>query len=116
MKISEILRRIARTDEIRPRKWKVEVATRWQIEGATEPVESGGAKLCYEGNEGSWRYFADLKLQADTYSGNLSQYVEKAVLEDDAPAWLVMPFVAAFQHSALNIVVRDPFSVDDIPF
>lgn len=113
MKITAILTRIAQTDEIKPSKWKVEVATRWELSGATEPEESGGAKMSYEDVEGNWRYFADLELSVNY---GLSDFVDRLVIESDVPAWLVLPFLKAFEHGGLPITVSSPFSVDDIPF
>jgi hypothetical protein len=107
-----MLKKIAMTDTIRPRKWKVESVGRWEISGATEPEESGGAVVSYEDVEGNWRPFGSAELSPNY---GLHNYIDRLVIDSDVPAWLVMPFLDALGHS-LRITVSSPFSVDDIPF
>lgn len=107
MKVSDMLKKLAVDDTVPVQKWKIEIATRWELTRALEPEESGGAVMSYEDNEGMWRRFAELDMSVEY---GMHEWVDRMVIDDEVPIAVGMPFIDLFRTQGLPVTIRKPFS------
>lgn len=108
MTIQELLRTIARTDDL-PSRWRVQAQKLWTVEGAQEPKDRQEIVLEYDDDEGetipTFRRFGEIETSSPLV--HTSDWISRILVDESVPAGILFPFEKALGSSKRHILALE---------